>query len=231
MKTPGLIGGTSYISTIDYYRQINQKINLRIGGNYAARLILHSLNIAETTKRVKEAGWEVFADDIIKIANNLKLCGADCIVLCANTLHLTVGKLMQHCDLPLIHIAREVAGVIALDHIGKVGLLGTRYTMEAPFYKDILQEFGIQSIIPDEEDMNFLNTAIYNELAVGNFNPVTVSGIRRIGEGLLDQGAEGLILGCTELPLIINKEDLQTHLYDTLEIHTDAVVRFALSED
>lgn len=228
MKTLGLIGGTGYVSTLEYYRLINQRINQKLGSNHAAQLVLYSLNLGEASKKPAQIGWDNFAIELTRIARNLKQSGAEGLLLCANTLHMAAETISRNIDIPIIHIARETANVIAQDRINKVGLLGTKTTMKAQFYKDILLGHGITRLIPDDASMDFLNQAIYQELAIGLFQNETVSRIKEIAYGLKKQGAEGLVLGCTELPLVIKTGDMKLKSYDTLQIHVGAAVRFAL---
>ncbi len=228
MRTLGLIGGTSYISTIEYYRMINEAVNQHLGSNNAARLILYSLNLAEAVKTTEQIGWNGFADELSEIAVNLKKMGAEGLLLCANTLHMAASKIKQNIDIPIIHIAESTAREIQAKDLSRVGLLGTRTTMEATFYRDLLRGIGISVVIPDKESIDFLQDAIYNELTIGLFKDETVSRIKEIGFSLEDQGVEGLILGCTELPLIIKQQDTDLKLFNTLKIHVDAAVKFML---
>lgn len=229
MKTIGIIGGLTWLSTVEYYRTINQMVQERLGGVEAAELILYSLNFAEIKKLTEDDHWDEISHLVSAIAQKLQLAGADCIIIGANTMHRIADEVQMSIQIPLIHIAEETALSIKKTGCKTVALLGTKYTMQLPFYKDKLTEHGISTLIPDEDDIAFINTAIYEEMGKGLFLPETKKRFLEIIHRLTDQGAEGIILGCTEIPLLINPEDSPLPVFDTMLIHSKAAVDFALS--
>jgi aspartate racemase len=229
LKTLGLIGGTTWISTVDYYRYINQLVNEALGGENSAKLILHSVNFDEIKKLIDENRWDKVSELYCIIANKLKSAGADCIVLCANTAHIIADDIRNAVYIPLIHIAEETANEIKKKNIIKVGLLGTRYTMESDFYKKILYDCGIDNVIPDAEDREFIQHSIFYELGKDIFTQTTKSRYIEIINKLKQNGAEGIILGCTEIPLLIKQEDIDIPAFDTTMIHANSAVEFALT--
>jgi aspartate racemase len=231
MKTLGLIGGTSWVSTVDYYRIINQKINERLGGLNAARLILYSMNYEEFKPPLDPEDWEATTKALCDIAKKLEEIGAECIILCANTPHMAADAIQQHVNIPLIHIAEETAKEISKQNIREIGLLGTRMTMEQAFFKDKLSEYGINTILPAETDRNFIHTSIFNELARGHFTEEIKNRYLQIMEELIHMGAKGIILGCTEIPMLIQPGDTTIKTFDTTLIHATAAVNFALENE
>jgi aspartate racemase len=229
MKTIGLIGGTTWLSTIDYYRNINQMINRRLGGVSSAKIILYSVNFDEFQPPALLAEWEPITDSFIHIARTLETAGADCIIICANTPHLFAGKIQASVQVPLIHIAEATAKKIKLQQLKKVALLGTRITMEQDFFREKLNAQGIETIIPGKEDIAFIHNSIFAELGHDIFLPETKQRYLRIINDLMYQGAEGVILGCTEIPLLIKPPDLECPVFDTVMIHSEAAVEFALA--
>jgi aspartate racemase len=228
MKTLGLIGGTSWVSTADYYKLINQQINERLGGLNAARLILYSMNYEEFKPPADPKDWGPLSENLINIAKNLQHCGAQCLLLCANTPHMAADAIDENLDIPLIHIAEETAKEIKKHNLKKVGLLGTRLTMEQAFFRKRLLKYGIEPIIPEEEDRNYIHATIFNELGRGFFTPELKTKYLRIINDLEKKGVEGIILGCTEIPLLIQQDDCKIPLFDTMLIHATAAVNFAL---
>jgi aspartate racemase len=229
MKILGLIGGTSWVSTIDYYTYINQGINEQLGGLNYAYCIIHSFNYNDIAKNNEAENWGSTLDKVTKAALNLQKSGAEAIVLCANTMHLIADKLKENINIPIIHIANATATAINKQNITKVGLLGTRFTMERDFFKNKLKEQGIDTLIPYEEDRKFIHETIGSELGRGIFKPETKSYYLEVMKKLVEQGAEGIILGCTEIPMLIKTEDIDIPLFDTALIHAKAAVEFALS--
>ena len=229
MKTIGLIGGLSWLSTIDYYRMLNEMINEKMGGVSSAKIILYSVNFEEI-KQLTEAGrWDEIERIMMGIAKNLQAAGADCLLLGANTMHKIADNIQQSICIPLINIAEETAKEITQQQLHTVALLGTKYTMQFDFYKNKLAAQGITTIIPGEEDIEFINTAIYSEMGKGIFLPATKEKFLAIIGKLAEQGAQGIILGCTEIPILIKQSDCKVTLFDTTKIHTTAAIRFALS--
>ncbi|MCB9365852.1 MAG: aspartate/glutamate racemase family protein [Calditrichaeota bacterium] len=229
MKTLGLIGGTTWHSTVDYYRQINELVNERLGGSNAARLILYSVNFREFYDTNHREGWPGIERLVCDIARKLEAAGAEGLILCANTPHIVADALQASVRIPLIHIAEATAAEIKKAELSRVLLLGTGYTMELPFYKDILAKNGIETVVPDKETREWINTTIFDELAVGIFKPETKAEYVRIMRDLKNQEVEGVILGCTEIPVLIQPEECPLPAFDTIEIHAKAAVEWMLT--
>lgn len=228
MKTLGLIGGTTWVSTVDYYKLINQQVNEKLGGNSSARIILYSVNFAEFNPPTDPNEWGELTQKFTDIAVKLEKAGTDCVVFCANTPHIIADKVQKIIGVPIISIAEETAKVVASKNFKKVGLLGTRVTMEQSFYKDKLADRGIETVIPEFEDRKFIHAAILDEMSRDIFKPETKGRFIRIISDLIAQGAEGIILGCTEIPILIKQQDCPVPLFDTTLIHASAIVEFAL---
>ena len=200
MKTIGLVGGTGWISSIEYYRIINEETNRRLGGLEFAKCILYSINYAEIDRYNKTNNKEGVYELIRQASIKLAFSGADCIVLCANTLHQFVDKLELELDVPIVHIATATANQIKQKNINRVGLLGTKQTMEMDFYKSKLKENGIEVFVPEIDDRNFIQQTISGELIKGLFLATSRVKFVSICNKLINQGAEGIIMGCTEIP-------------------------------
>ena len=228
MKTIGLIGGTGWVSTAEYYRLINEGINKKLGGLEFARCILYSMNYAEAYKLQKQDP-EVIFNYLDGLAQKLKSVGAECIALCANTLHLFYDRLDESVGLPIIHIAQATADEIRRNNMSKVGLLGTSITMESDFYKGVLKKNEIDTIVPDKTDRDYINEIIFTELFQLDFKTETRRKFIDIIEQLHTKGAEGIVLGCTEIPLLIQQDHSAVKLFNTLELHADAIVNFSIS--
>jgi aspartate racemase len=229
MKTIGLIGGLTWLSTIDYYRMLNQMINQELGGAEAGKIIVYSLNFGEIKVLTETDRWDLICNLVVDAAKKLEQAGADCLLVGANTMHKLANEIQDAIKIPLIHIATPTAEAIAERQLKKVALLGTKFTMQLDFFTKKLSQHSIAAIIPSEEDVEYINTAIYEEMGKGKFIPETKSRFLTIMQRLVIQGAEGIILGCTELPILINPEDCTAPLFNTTELHTRAAVRFALS--
>ena len=230
MKTIGLIGGLTWLSTLDYYRLLNEKINEKLGGVESGRIILYSVNFAEIKILTENGQWDAIANIMIEAARKLEQAGSDCIIVGANTMHKIADEIQQSINIPLIHIAEVTARQIKKQELHKVALLGTKYTMQFDFYKKKLADLGIHTIIPGNNEIEMINTAIYSEMSKGNFLPVTKQRILAVIEELVKKGAEGVILGCTEIPILIKQEDCKVPVFDTTQIHANAAVAFALSD-
>lgn len=228
MKTIGMVGGTGWISSLEYYRLLNQLVAEELGGLNAAKCILYSVNYAEIDELNQQNKPEMVGQMIIDAAIAVKSSGADCLILCANTLHQFADEVKRAVELPLIHIGEATANVVRAKGIRKVGLLGTRYTMEMDFYHEKLTEQGIESIVPNKTDREFIHTCIMNEMLRNDFKPDSKKRLLKIIDQLKKEGAEGIILGCTEIPLFIKQLDCRVPLFNTIEIHTRAIVDFAL---
>ena len=228
MKTIGIIGGLTWVSSLDYYRLMNEMVNEKLGGSEAAKVILYSLNFGEIKKLTEAGDWNSIQYILISAAQKLEQAGADCILIGANTMHKLAAEVQAAINIPLIHIAEETAKVVSNKQLKMVALLGTKYTMQLDFYKDKLSADGIDTIIPREEDIHYINNAIYSEMSKSLFLPETKTRFISIINELIHQGAEGIILGCTEIPLLIKQEDCPVPVFDTTNIHVRAAVEFAL---
>ena len=228
MKTIGMIGGTGWPSTLEYYRIINQETNRRLDGLNSAKIILTSFNYAEIDKLNKKEDHAGIYKLVLESAQKLRKCSVDCIVICANTLHQYVEELQKETGLKVVHIADATAMEIKRKGLSKIGLLGTRLTMEMDFYTRHLKEKGIESVVPPKPDREFIHNAIMNELLKEVFKKETKEKFLNIINELAMKGAQGIVLGCTEIPLLIKQEDTPLPVFNTLEIHAIAAVDFAL---
>lgn len=230
MKTIGMIGGTGWVSTLEYYRLLNEEVNRRLGGLEAARCILYSYNFADLC-RLKEGDprQQRVRELVVHTAAQLADIGAECLVLCANTLHMFADDVDESVPLPLIHIATAAAAAVRERGLSRVGLLGTRLTMERDFYRQRLALHGVDALVPEEEERTFIDGAIFQELVKGVFRPPVRQRFLEIMAALHRRGAEGILMGCTEIPLLVRQEDTDLILFDTLAIHVRSVVDFALA--
>lgn len=229
MKTIGLIGGLTWYSTLDYYRLLNELANKELGGSHAAKIILNSVDFGEIEVLTKIQDWDALAIIMCKAAKAIELAGSDCIMIGANTMHKIADEVQAAVSVPVIHIADAVAASIKKKGLKKVALLGTKYTMQLQFYKTKLAAAGIDVIVPGETDIEFINDSIYNEFGKGIFLPERKLQYLQIIQSLIGQGAEGVILGCTEIPILIKQEDCTVPVFDTAFIHAEAAVQFANS--
>ncbi|SHL88311.1 aspartate/glutamate racemase family protein [Flavobacterium saccharophilum] len=230
MRKIGLIGGISWVSTADYYKLINEGINEKMGGLNFSECLIYSFNYSDIKKNNETNNWDSTFEMLFKGCQFLKSGGAEAIVLCANTMHLIADRLEEAIDLPLIHIATATAVEIEKQEIKKVGLLGTKFTMELDFFTDKLKAKGIEAIIPEsQDDKDFIHTTIFEELGRGLVTAETKKRYLEIANQLIERGAEGIILGCTEIPLVIKPEDLSVPVFDTTLIHSKAAIEFQLS--
>ncbi len=228
MKTLGLIGGTSWVSTIDYYRLINQMVNERLGSVNAATLLLYSVNFAEFLPPADEAGWRHFTSRFIEIARRLEAGGAEGLVLCANTPHKVAPEISAAISIPLIHIAEATAREVERHRHGTVGLIGTRFTMQERFYQDMLAKYGIDTLTPEAADREYIHETILTDFARNHFTLEHKARYLRIIGDLESAGAQAVILGCTEIPVLIKPHDCRIPLFDTTVLHARAAVDFAL---
>jgi aspartate racemase len=230
MKTLGLIGGTSWLSTIDYYRLINAGVNERLGGLNSARLLLYSVNFEEFRPPTDPGEWGEVSRRLTDIARGLINAGAECIVLCANAMHMAADAIQQSIHVPLIHIAEATAKEVYKHNLSRVGLLGTRITMEQSFFKDKLLHHRIEALVPNVGEREFIHETIFGELGKGTFTQETKQKYMQVIAKLIAEGAQGIILGCTEIPLMITQEDCPVPVFNTMTIHANAVVNFALAD-
>lgn len=228
MRTLGLIGGTSWVSTIDYYRYINQLANEKRGGLNFAQILLYSISFNDVKSLADQSDWESLGKLLSGIAQNLENAGAEAIVLCANTTHIVAEKIEEQIKIPLIHITDATAKEILRQNLKKVALLGTKFTMDNDFYKDRLLRFGIETIIPNDEERDFIHSSIFDELGKDIFTTETKQKYLDIIEKLHERGAEGVIFGCTEIPLLLKPKDCHIPSFDTTLLHAKAAVEFAL---
>ncbi len=229
MKTIGLIGGITWYSTLDYYRMLNEMVNKELGGVHAAKIILNSLEFGEIKTLTERLDWDGLARIMIESAKSIERAGGDCVMIGANTMHNIAGEVQAAINIPVIHIADAAGTAIKEKGLKKVALLGTKYTMQLAFYRDKLATYGITVIIPAEEDIEFINHTIYEEFGKGIFLPERKQRYLEIISSLIKQAAEGIVLGCTEIPILIKQEDCTVPVFDTAHIHAEAAVRFALS--
>ncbi len=229
MKTIGLIGGMSWESTIPYYRIINECVKERLGSLHSARIILYSVEFSELEKCMTGGNWERIAEILGDVASKLENAGADVILICTNTMHKLFGKIQQRVGVPIIHIADATADELEKHGFKKVALLGTRFTMTEDFYTARLAEHGFEVVIPKGDDIELVDRVIFKELCCGIINEKSRSDYAGIIAKLKDEGAEAVILGCTEIGLLIRQEDSVLPAFDTTEIHARSVAEFALS--
>lgn len=228
MKTIGLIGGMSWESTVTYYQIINEVVKSELGGLHSAKCLLYSVDFAEIEKCQAENDWEKSAQILSEAASSLERGGADFIVICTNTMHKVASQIGNAVSVPILHIAEMTALELKKQGITKVGLLGTRYTMEQDFYKQVLVEYDIEVLIPEGEDLQTVHDVIYNELCLGILKETSRKAYIRIIDGLKDRGAKGVILGCTEIGLLINQGHTTVPLFDTTLIHANYAARKAI---
>lgn len=232
MKQPkliGLIGGTAWESTIEYYRILNEMVQEQLGDWNSAPMILYSVNFQEYVELMNAGDWMKISQKMRTIALKLQSAGVEAIMICSNTFHKIADEIQKLIQIPIINVIDAVGERINAKNLHKVGILGTKSTMEGGFYSQKLKEkYQIESIVPDQENRDKINSIIFNELAKGVLNPTSKSILTEIVYDLHQKGAEGIILGCTELPLILNPEDFQIPFFDTLQIHLDKAVKFML---
>ncbi|WP_076420913.1 aspartate/glutamate racemase family protein [Colwellia sp. UCD-KL20] len=231
MKTIGMLGGMSWESTASYYKAINQGVKSKLGGHHSAKICLYSVDFAEIEILQHEGNWDQTAVILSKAAQSLEAGGADFLMICTNTMHKVADEIQANISIPLLHIADATASKLVAEGINKVGLLGTRFTMEQDFYKNrITERFGVDVIVPNEDDRTLVHSVIYEELCQGIINPKSKEQYLTIVKNLFDQGAQAVILGCTEIALLINQKDTSVPLYDTTEIHAERAVILALTD-
>jgi aspartate racemase len=229
MNTIGLIGGMSWESTVEYYRIINQEVSRRLGGLHSAKILMYSVDFGQLEPLMREGRWEVIGRHMATIAMTLEKGGADVILLCTNTVHKVASWIEDETTVPFIHIADATGEEVSRKGLKKVGLLGTRYTMEEDFYKNRLTEkFGLSVLIPPDEERGIVNDVIFNELCQGIIKKSSTDQFKEVIKELVARGAEGIILGCTEIPLLIKEGDCPVALFDTTSIHALRAVDYAL---
>jgi len=230
MKTIGLLGGMSWESTVEYYKIINETIKESLGKLHSAKIAMVSVDFEPIEVLQHKGDWEGTAKILSEAAQNIQNANADFLVICTNTMHKIVPQIEKHIEIPILHIADATAEVLKKDNIQKIALLGTAFTMEQEFYKKRLEKFGFEVLIPSKEDRDIIHNVIYDELCLGKIEQVSKQEYIRIIHKLIEKGAEGVILGCTEIGLLIKPEDVPTKVYDTTLIHAQKAVEKALEE-
>ncbi len=229
MKTIGMIGGMSWESTVTYYQILNRVVKENLGGLHSAKCLLYSVDFQEIEHCQATGDWQKSAELLGQAAKAVELAGADFIIICTNTMHKVADFVQSQVRIPLLHIADMTADELVAHKISKVALLGTKYTMEQDFYKSRIIAKGVDVLIPEEEDRKIINSVIYNELCLGVQKPESKQELLRIVGALTSLGAEGVILGCTEIGLLIEQSDTKTKLFDTAQIHARKAALYAIS--
>ena len=231
MKTIGLLGGMSWESTVSYYKSINEGVKATLGGLNSAKVCMYSVNFDEIEKLQHQGRWTETADILSDAALSVEKGGADFILICTNTMHKVADQIQQAVDVPLVHIADATAEKLVADGVKKVGLLGTRFTMEQDFYKQrLIDKFGVEVVVPSVDDQTIVHEVIYNELCRGEVREDSRQQYLAIIDNLVEEGAEAVILGCTEIAMLVEPQHTGVKLYDTTEIHAKAAVEFALNK-
>lgn len=229
LKTIGLIGGMSWESSLEYYRIINETLKSKLGGLHSAKCLMYSVDFNEIELLQHQNKWDELTDIMVNIADTLKMGGADFIVICSNTMHKMACEIENRVGIKVLHIAEVTGEKIARKGLKKVGLLGTKFTMEQDFYKKALKDkFNIEVLIPNESERVIIHDIIYNELCKGIINQTSKKEYLEIISNLALNGAEGIVLGCTEIPLLIKQEDVKVPIFDTTTIHAVSAVEYAL---
>jgi len=229
MKTIGLLGGMSWESTVDYYRAINEGVRNSLGGLHSAKIVMYSVDF-ETIEKLQHAGdWKGAAIILSEAARSVESAGADFLLICTNTMHKVAPEIEKSIKIPLLHIADATAEVLVHEDIKTVGLLGTAFTMEQDFYKGrLIENYGLNVLVPGNEDRQVVHNIIYQELCLGKIESSSKTEYLRIIDSLTDQGAEAVILGCTEIGMLVNQGDTKTRLLDTTAIHAEKAVEYAI---
>ena len=230
MKKIGLIGGMSWESSLEYYRIINEAVKQRLGGLHSAESIMYSVDFDEIEKLQSQGNWQELTKVMIDSAQKLEKAGADLVIICTNTMHKMAGEVQNSINIPLLHIADATAEKIKENGCKKVGLLGTRFTMEEDFYKGrLIEKHGLEVIVPNSEERQIVHDIIYNELCLGEIKETSKEQFKKVIENLVKNGADGVILGCTEIPLLIKQEDVKVLLFNTTKIHAEYAVDYAIN--
>lgn len=230
MKKIGLLGGMSWQSTVTYYQTINREIAKRKGGLHSAAIILESVDFAPVAELQAQDAWAEMGTLLADAALNIQRAGAECLLICTNTMHLVASQVEQRIDIPLLHIADATGQQLKQDGLARVALLGTAFTMQKPFYKERLNtQFGIEVLVPGRQQQEIVHRVIYEELCLGDIKPASLLAYKKIVADLASRGAEAVILGCTEIGLLLQPQDSAIPLYDTVSLHANAAVDFALN--
>ena len=232
MKTIGLLGGMSWESSAVYYQVVNKTVNKKLGGHNSCKCLMYSVDFGLFPKLQHDGEWDKLTNIMIDAATSLERGGAEILVICANTMHLMAPEIEKSVNIPLLHIADATAIKIKESQLKKVGLIGTKFTMEKDFYKKrLLENHGIEVVVPDKKDMDVIHDVIYSELDFGIIKNDSREKYKRIMNSLIQKGAEGIILGCTEIPLLIGEQDCSVPIFDTTTIHAEMAVELALSTE
>jgi len=229
MKILGLIGGMSWESTVPYYRLINEAIKARLGGLHSARLVLYSVDFEEIARLQHAGDWDAAGNVLADAAQRLERAGAEALVICANTMHKVAPAIEAAVRMPVLHVVDAVAEDIRAAGFSKVGLLGTRFTMEHPFYAERLAQHGLQALIPEKDDRDIVHRVVYEELCLGKIVDASRDAYRRIMAKLVAQGAEAIILGCTEISMLVGMQDASVPLFDTTAIHARKAAEWSVT--
>lgn len=229
MKTIGIVGGMTWESTVEYYRLLNQGVKVRLGGFHSAKMLMYNVDFAVIQDMQVKGEWEEAGVYLGEIAQFLERSGADFVMLACNTMYKVYPAIKERVSVPILHIADAVASEAVSKGLTKVGLLGTKFTMGQDFYKDWLASRGVSTLIPDERDQDIIHRVIMEELSMGVLKPESKAEYLRVIEGLRESGAQGVILGCTEIPLLIHQEDVDIPVLDSLRLHAEAAVEMALA--
>lgn len=228
MKTIGLIGGMSWESSLEYYRILNRATRARCGGLHSAKIIMFSVDFADLAALQHQGDWAEISEILVEAAQKLQMAGASMVLICANTMHRVADDVEAHISIPLLHIADVTADSVKAQGLQCIGLLGTRFTMEQGFYRDRLGQHGLEVLVPDEPEQETVHRIIYDELCQGQFTPTSRETVLALCEQLAKAGAEGVILGCTELELLVGEAKATVLLFPTTRIHAEAAVKLAL---
>jgi amino-acid racemase len=229
LKTIGLVGGMSWESTLEYYRVINEYTKERLGGFHSAKIVLYSVDFAEVETQQHEGRWDDLTRLMIDAAQRVERGGAELLVICTNTMHKMAGDVQKAIRIPILHIGDVTAEAVKARSMKKVGLLGTRFTMEQDFYKGrLVESHGLEVLIPEEKEREEIHRILYDELCLGEIKKRSKDTFQRIIANLEGRGAQGIILGCTEIPLLVSQEDYKIPLFDTTTLHARAAVDLAL---
>lgn len=232
MKTIGMVGGMSWESTLEYYRILNESVKEKLGGFHSAKCILYSVDFEEVERLQHLGEWDSLTKLMILAAKKVESAGADFILICTNTMHKMADEVQDAIHIPLLHIVDVTAEAIQANGQNRVGLLGTKFTMEQDFYKKKLQDkYGFDVLIPSEEERQVIHDILYVELCLGKIEEPSRNKFKDIIHNLIDRGAQGIILGCTEIPLIVAQKDYEVPLYDTTALHARAAVEYAIPKD
>ncbi len=230
MKTIGMIGGMSWESSVEYYRMVNERVHEKLGGLHSAKSVMVSVDFAEVEELQRSGQWQEATRQMIAAACQVERGGADFLIICTNTMHKMADEVQAAIRIPLLHIADATAERVTARGLHKIGLLGTRFTMEEDFYKGRLAARGLEVLIPGEAEREIVHQVIYDELCLGQIKSASRSSYQAIMAGMIRDGAQGIILGCTEIGLLVKPEDAPVPLFDTTQIHAEAAVEYALQE-